>query len=404
MYLSVDNPGKGNCAFYSYSIGLIDIIKHEISKHSISPTFNRWAEHCPELENTLARILAFDYNYKRQDTDLLNTLQASLRNLIYQHQYGQLEKGLTEVGRATQNSHTARDLKEYITDTSVFSKFAEIFWALYNRRPYDKDYNDLAESREVVDLAKKLNRRITRLSPWMDLHSVRTPLSPEHLEYINAQIAHTFLYDVYGLSYNDPDYDMPLAIQEDSMIVEGLARIKQNYVWGNFADLNLLSEIFDLNLHYIMLDSEGKEIPTYPFQNLSGKPVLTVVNEDNMHWTTRITTSNAIKNDSTTKYHKHATDTLVTKKEIQNIFLSYTTGFIAFFGRNHRAKAEEIIAACKNNEKTVDDVIQIINDYITNDRIHFNNDSSFRKRTDYILERFDFYNGFDLEQAYQFVP
>ncbi|KTD29807.1 MULTISPECIES: hypothetical protein [Legionella] len=103
----------------------------------------------------------------------------------------------------------------------------------------------------------------------------------------------------------------------------------------------------------------------------------------------------SIENNSTKNYHRFCTDSLLAKQEIQKKYKIYTTGFIAFFGRNHVAKGKKIVRMCDNRQVTVDQIIAVITQYINNSEIRFNSDSSFMKRANYILERYRYYNGSD---------
>lgn len=368
MYTTINNPGRGNCAFYSFSIALIDLIKHEYHRQGLSVTFNHWTAYFPEIEEQLNAILNF--NFKKQNKALLDTLQASLRELVYQTHYEQLQNGL-EV--------PSEQISHFIENQTIFNKFGEIFWEYHTHHKFRTNQlacNDLAKSLAVKRLVVNLSKRLKQ-------NKIVDP---------RPAIARTFLEDVYGLHFDSLEEARQLN-ENHSVILKAIEHVKnmdskkRNYLWwGTHSDLNILAEKFEVNLHCYI---NGKGTPLAQ----DGRPVIKINNEHNVHWTTFIETSNAQENPSTKNYQRFWKDSLVTKEEIKEIYLTYTTGFYSWFGRNHQNKAEEIIRFCDDPAHTVADIITTIQNYINDDNIRFNQDSSFRKRANYILARNDFYNG-----------
>ncbi|ARH00317.1 hypothetical protein [Legionella micdadei] len=377
MFLSVDNLSDGNCAFYAYSIALIDIIKHE-SKRNVTHTFETWCAYDPSIRPYLKQILSF--NYKDQNVILLKTLQSSLRKIVHTSQLNLL-----------QEEKKKDPLDYYIQQNAVYIKFRELVRAFLFRGSCDPDYNELADSHAVRNLAQNLAKNIYN-------HASKNQITHELIE---KAITIAFLKDVYGESFRQSPNERRLN-EEGSVILAGLKRITQDYYWGRFADLNILSETFDVNFHCL---TDGEPNSNYVFRDKPGRPIITLNNEDNLHWTTQITTSFSIENSSTKNYHRFCTDSLLTKQEIQKIYKTYTTGFIAFFGRNHMAKGREIVQLCDDPHLTVDDIISVINHYINDSRIKFNSDSSFMKRANYLLQRYEYYNGYEdvLDESLQLI-
>lgn len=93
-----------------------------------------------------------------------------------------------------------------------------------------------------------------------------------------------------------------------------------------------------------------------------------------------ITTCLSVENKSTKNYHRFCTDRLLIKQEIQNIYKTYPTDFIAFFGKNHMTKGKEIVQMYDNPQMTGDQIIAVITQYINDSEIKFNSDSSFIMR------------------------
>ena len=58
---TVDNPGSGNCAFYAFAIGLINIIQYENQTGTCS-TFNKWVEFDSSINAYYIRLVKFDFN------------------------------------------------------------------------------------------------------------------------------------------------------------------------------------------------------------------------------------------------------------------------------------------------------------------------------------------------------
>jgi hypothetical protein len=94
MFLTVDNPAGGNCAFYAYAIALIDVIKREFhTNNGNSRTFDTWCKLDKELQNQDYIKAVLEFDYKNQNVSLLYVLQTSLREIIYKEQCRQLAAG-----------------------------------------------------------------------------------------------------------------------------------------------------------------------------------------------------------------------------------------------------------------------------------------------------------------------
>ena len=349
MKIEVDNRGKGNCAFYSFSIALIDIIKHEQHRNNESPTLARWIEFIPEIENQRDAILNF--NFQRQNNELLDILQRSLREITYQQQYQQLD-----TGRFLADNE--------IKGLAIYTKFAELCW----NYPRVSACNDLAKSTQIKQLVKKIKDKTNKKNVDEE-----------------EEILETFLIDVYGMDYKK----FPRQLNEKSAILKAIQAviIKKPLWWGTHDNLNRLAQAFDVRLEYYIngvLPYEAQQEP---------RPVVRVNNIKNGHWTTFIITSNLVPNSSNQNYQRFFRDSFLTKNEIKKIYLTYTKGFHSWFGRTHQAKAEEIVNLCDNIDSTVEDIIADLRNYLINPAFPFNEDSSFKKRANYILARNQFYNG-----------
>ena len=87
---SIDNPGLGNCAFYAFAIGLIDIIQEE-SLYGCRNMFDRWADLDPSISGLYDNIKACELSTDRVGkTPMLDELQRSLRTISFHIQFTEL--------------------------------------------------------------------------------------------------------------------------------------------------------------------------------------------------------------------------------------------------------------------------------------------------------------------------
>lgn len=381
MYFSVDNPAGGDCAFYAYAIALIDIIKHEFHKNPVqSKTFDRWCGARSAIKNYEGAIRSFDYDH--QDDEVLLILQKSLREIVFSHQYKELLA-----------LDAAQDIILATIQQPVFCKFSEIFWHFYLGSDLDPNYNVLSSSVDVKKFAKAASVHCEKTIPAKEYSS------REHNERINTYLAKLFSHEIYGPNYQDQSQR---CLQTESIIIQALGRVmvdremaKRKGVscyWGTHGDLNILSEAFAVNLHYLV---NGKKMQH--FEDIPSRAVAIIDNLDNAHWITRITTSKLEYTPRTQRYQAYVTDGLLSKDEVRQLFKTYTKGPTAFFHRHHLSMAREIIAACKNPSKSIDDVVELIKGYTTDSTIHFNLQSSFMKRATYILVRREHYNDAEVD-------
>lgn len=107
------------------------------------------------------------------------------------------------------------------------------------------------------------------------------------------------------------------------------------------------------------------------------------------HWTTHL--SFLSPEFAGKSYHQFAKDSCLTKAEIEAVMQSYTTGLMATFStRNHKAKAEDIVSRCKEEAMTVAEIINEVESYLSH--THFEPNSSFKKRLDYLVARNAYHN------------
>jgi hypothetical protein len=140
----IDNPGRGNCAFYAFSIGLIDIIKKEraVNGNVRSPTFERWVAFDPSLANDYYAICAFDLNNPNKQKALLDRMQMGLRKITYQYKMNELRK--------TCARSRAADGYTDLVATSSFVNFSYLFYGL--KRDNDSRYNEFSDEKTKAAL------------------------------------------------------------------------------------------------------------------------------------------------------------------------------------------------------------------------------------------------------------
>ena len=81
----VDNPGKGDCGFYSFGIGLIPILQKELEDEDNQPVLNQLRDffifRTDELNNFIHQIEIFDFT--KSNKEFLNNFNSLLRTILY---------------------------------------------------------------------------------------------------------------------------------------------------------------------------------------------------------------------------------------------------------------------------------------------------------------------------------
>lgn len=146
----IDNPGLGNCAFYAFAIGLIEIIQEEkIAYGSRRPMFKQWVALDPSIntEKLYDDICSFDY--KKPNNRLLDQLQKSLRQIV-------CDCTLSELRQACASSRAVNDYKK-LTATSSFMNFSFLYYD--NSDWIDPEYNEYANLPDVKKAFDALEQR-----------------------------------------------------------------------------------------------------------------------------------------------------------------------------------------------------------------------------------------------------
>jgi len=347
----INNPGKGNCAFYGFSIGLISIIKREMVRDKKSATFTLLKNSClafdKDFDIDITDILSF--NYSSQSPVLLNKMQMHLREILYRHRIQDLVNN-----------------RNNLSASRTFCNFSAM--ARGSGLP---DFNELVKSKELQQYTVETANKIKRHKKWF-------PDDKNTQRFIDSIVEKSFISDVF----EKPDVPSSIELNQKSLVVTALKEVTTNYRWGTQRDLNELASIFKVNLHTLV---NGESLQA--FRDEPSRPVITMNNKHNMHWTTKLPF--LPDNFSGKKYDDCTRDICITKREIKAILSSYTTGFRSIFTkRNHERFAMQMIGLCKNSQVDVNEIVKQIRDY-AHDNL-FADNSSIKKRLNYILARADY--------------
>ena len=276
----IDNPGGGDCGFYAFSIGLINIIQQEYIVEGISKTFNLWQDKdlkgvsLQDIINIdLSKLYQSPGNYKKE---LLVKLQLSLRNITVNAIKSDLfrrvesEHGVNASHTLVEGSTVYCKFMELVqfylhnspqqnTNQSLYSQFLEFTQYVYNGSYLRQkgQFNELALSSSVLELAHKTAMSLRA--------KVKNKSFAETQRIENTHVKDALLEDLmYG---------------SDSVILKGTDKIKDQGRWATHDDLKGIAEQLKVNLH-IMSNTNGALIFDYP--------TVTLKNQRNSHWTTLV--------------------------------------------------------------------------------------------------------------------
>ncbi|HHF7366788.1 TPA: hypothetical protein ACPSKY_001907 [Legionella bozemanae] len=264
MPFRIDNPGGGDCGFYAFAIGLIATIQKEYAENGKnSKTFAQWQS--KGLNNvSLREILGIDlnqlyespYTYKKET---LLKLQMSLRSISATAYKNDLLKKIAE---AKSNGSTQ------VESSPVYHKFMELVHYYLKEEQEEnaldkiKQFNELALSPEVLDLAQKTAKS---LGPKLKAKSFEEGQKIE-----NAHVKEALLADVLSGGKANPR----------SIILKGVEKIKEQGRWATHSDLKEVADQLKVNL-YVTHELNGEP--------MKGCPTIVLNNEgQSIHWTTTV--------------------------------------------------------------------------------------------------------------------
>ena len=260
MKYEINNPGGGDCGFYAFSIGLIEIIQNEHQLKKISPTFQKWMDK-GLVGVDLEALLKIDLQRLRQEPNqyeepLLSQLQMSLRSIVAEAS----KEDLKEKIQYEELLH-AENLSE-VEGSPIFGKFLELV-KIYGakgtstRLPADLyKFNELALSPEVRALAQQ----------------TAIELAPQLIDTTFEQreaIENTYIKGVLIDDLNS----------RSSCILHGVDSIKKQGRWATHSDLNAVAA--QLNVNLLVTDKVNGAVQ-------AALPTVTLNNKNNAHWTTTV--------------------------------------------------------------------------------------------------------------------
>ncbi len=257
MSYIVENPGQGNCAYYAFAIGLIDIIQKENHENQgISATFDRLKKES-DLEISIEELLAinlYEQPHKKHPS-ILHKLQAALRELTattYQRELlSAFEKHEPQYLLSTQAYHQFIELVKEYQKPKVQQNIKKL-----------QHFSELALSPSVCALAQKTAKKIASKT------STHTTTS-EYNAIEETLVIEIMNEDILSHCSNTPS----------SEIMKAFKQIEKPGRWGTHDNLRELAMALKVNLVV-----DGKENG----KRASNLPTVTLVNQHNTHWTTKV--------------------------------------------------------------------------------------------------------------------
>ncbi|KTD72666.1 hypothetical protein [Legionella tucsonensis] len=243
---TVDNPAKGNCGYYAFAIGLINIIQQE----GTGATFGKWVHLDPSIIGYYDAICNFDFD--KPNNDLLEVLQRSLRLITYNAQVEELRWACTSAQK--KNEYRA------LVATSTYKKFAEMYYGTN----VDPHFNQFVSSPAIKTALAKI-----------DPHVIR----PGHEALVLAPLFMSLIYGEGALE----TINVLTKPKLDSPVIQALQNITQDFVWATHLELDYLANEFEVNLHVLK-----NGVNPYEFHDLPYRNTITIDNQSNIHWTTRV--------------------------------------------------------------------------------------------------------------------
>ncbi|WP_028388050.1 hypothetical protein [Legionella fairfieldensis] len=155
----IDNPGGGDCGFYAFAIGLIDLIQNEYQSGGVSPTYDQWVQEGLEdiqLDDLLAiNLYQLHLSPRNDQKRMLSALQMSLRHVVVNTQRQSLLAAL--------QSQEKSPFLSKIEGEVVFNKFMQLVLLVknsINELPTEAKFNELVFDNNVMKLARETSRSL----------------------------------------------------------------------------------------------------------------------------------------------------------------------------------------------------------------------------------------------------
>lgn len=285
----VDNPGQGNCAFYSFAIGLIDIIQEE-KVYGCKTKFEQWVTQDKNLADEYDAICAF--NYKQPDNLLLDRLQRSLRNIGYNYKVAELKL-------ACAKSTAADVIKGLDKKSDEYKEVMILIAAEITTIPYKKallrKYRHITANSTYIDFTalyyghrQDLGHGASTFSDSVTIKNAIDDLDKSKIEenYEDLVLVPLFLKLLYGDKQALKTITQETVPDAASPILSGMNNVAEESYWGTHLDLNYLATLFKVNLHTL---ENGRNLRQESRGDLGCQHTITVNNHGDYHWTTQLT-------------------------------------------------------------------------------------------------------------------
>jgi hypothetical protein len=259
----VDNPGLGNCGFYAFGVGLIDVIQKQLREKNTSACLDKLNSYLDE-PITQQEILDFDINQyavncRNYNRSFLDKLQAILRMISvsgYQnHLLEQHRKDVSEPGTK-------------VVGTVIFDKFMQIVQSKLDGTKLSSNFNEMVSSKEVNQLADSASQNLSFKGKKITLAELKIlDFSSQHL-CITKAAKNIFLADVF---------DEHNAFKQSSKILKANTEITNSGHWATHQDLAHVASELEVNLN---INGQINGV------NLKDVSTITLNNNSNVHWNT----------------------------------------------------------------------------------------------------------------------
>ncbi len=241
--IRIDNPGGGDCLYYAFSLGLIDIVQKQAQEGS-TELFDAWLR----LDPTLQHEVLLKVDIKKPNQKFWERLTDQLRHIVYQQKVNELRIA------ADKKSETVW------LSTHVYGDFAAVFYP-------DKDNQLLNERCNIF-----YGMNIPVIEPLPNDCSEKER---------DAFKLKNFLIQLYGKSIEIDKIDSNTTFAADSSIIKAIENSTSKSAWGTERDAFLLNEALgekvDVNIY------SNQAPPHRPSKKLNS---IHLNNENNVHWTT----------------------------------------------------------------------------------------------------------------------
>ncbi|MGL5743290.1 MAG: hypothetical protein ACRCXC_12555 [Legionella sp.] len=141
---TIDNPGRGNCGFYAFAIGLMNIIQNE-KAYNKTTMFDR----CVGLDSSVKGYYEAicNYDFDNPNYELLEALHRMLRVTTFNQQLQEL--------RQVCATAVKKDEYRVLVATSTYRKFAELYYGI----DVDPRFNEFTNSTAIKAAIAKIDRR-----------------------------------------------------------------------------------------------------------------------------------------------------------------------------------------------------------------------------------------------------